>query len=365
MTKEERVVCALSLEEPDRVPLYDLVDNKAIIEHYSGQELTLENAKDVIPAALSRVLDTTRVWMPQALGRRTDERGLTYERRDWWNEWQVTTPFSDLPGASAFVQAEIERLDAWRPQDQQTHLAELLEWKQRFRGTVIPASTAIEAVCDAYNTVGIDQFVYLDAEDPELVRRWVEALHAQTMRRIGSEAGCHVVSPVAWLFNDLGYKGHLIFSPEYLHEHKVFHHIAEICDLYHSYDLKMIFHSDGYITPVVPDLIATEVDALGPIDTPAGMNLAALKAEFGHQVAFVGGIDFAVLSAGSVDDVRRTTLQALADAGPGGGFILGSSSEELYDALPAENIRAMWETTWDAGRYPVGDHLPKTFMATR
>ena len=57
MTKEERVVCALSLEEPDRVPLFDLVDNVAVMEHYAEQELTLDNAKDVIPLALSRALD--------------------------------------------------------------------------------------------------------------------------------------------------------------------------------------------------------------------------------------------------------------------------------------------------------------------
>ena len=44
--------------------------------------------------------------------------------------------------------------------------------------------------------------------------------------------------------------------------------------------------------------------------------------------------------------------QALSDAGRGGGFILGSSSEELFEALPPENIIAMFETAWEYGRYP-------------
>jgi hypothetical protein len=61
MTKEERVLCALSHEEPDRVPIYDLVDHRGVIEHYAGRVLTLENAAEVVPAALSHVLDTTRV----------------------------------------------------------------------------------------------------------------------------------------------------------------------------------------------------------------------------------------------------------------------------------------------------------------
>jgi hypothetical protein len=43
-------------------------------------------------------------------------------------------------------------------------------------------------------------------------------------------------------------------------------------------------------------------------------------------------------------------LQAIQTAGRGGGFILGSSSEELYETLPGENILAMWETAFEAGR---------------
>jgi uroporphyrinogen decarboxylase len=358
MTREERVICALSLKEPDRVPLYDLVDNKAIIEHYANRTLTLENARDVIPLALSRVLDTTRIWMPQPPGRRVDERGFTHERRDWWNEWQVGKPFDDMPGLVALVQSEIERLPVWQPADPQEHLRERLDWKERFGGTVIPASWAGEALQDAYIALGLDWFVYLEAENADLVRRWLDALHAQTMRRLESEAGCQVVSPIAWVFADIAFKDHLMFSPEYLRQLGFFRRIAEMCDLYHSYGLKVIFHSDGDISSVVPDLIAAGVDALAPIDTPAGMNLADLKASFGHQVAFVGGIDLNVLSFGSVDDVRQTTLRALADAGPGGGFILGSSSEELYDALPEENIRTMFETTWECGRYPIGQYFP-------
>ena len=224
---------------------------------------------------------------------------------------------------------------------------------------MIPASGAGEALQEAYISIGLDQFVYLEAEDGELVRRWIEVLHAQTMRRLESEAGCRVVSPVAWAFSDLAYKGHLMFSPAYLHEHGVFRHLAEMCDLYHSYGLKVIFHSDGYIRPIIPDLIAAGVDALAPIETSAGLDLADLKADFGHQVAFVGGIDLGVLSSGSVEDVRQLTLRALAAAGPGGGFILGSSSEELYDALPPENVITMFETTWECGRYPIGKHFPK------
>lgn len=190
MSKEERLLCALSHEEPDRVPLFDLLDHKGIIERYAGRELTLENAREVIPAAVRCVLDTTRIWMPCALGRRVDERGFVYERSDWWNEWQVDTPFHTQAELVAFVRSEIERLEAWRPDAQdQSWLMQALDWKVRFGDTVIPASTAEEALAAAWIPLGLDRFVYLEAEHPELVGRWLEALHAQTMRRLQSERG--------------------------------------------------------------------------------------------------------------------------------------------------------------------------------
>jgi len=344
MSKEERLLCALNHEEPDRVPLFDLLDHKGIIERYAGRELTLDNASEVIPLAVGRVLDTTRVWMPRAPGRRVDERGFVYERVDWWNEWQVDTPFHTQAELAAFVRSEIERLEAWQPDVRdRSGLTEALAWKARFCDTVIPASTAEEALAAAWIPLGLDRFVYLEDECPALVERWLEALHAQTMRRLQSEAGCRAISPIAWIFDDIAFKGRLMFSPEYLRTRRVFAHLSEMCDLYHSYGLKVIFHSDGDITAIVPDLIAAGVDAIGPVDVPAGMDLAALKADFGSRLAFVGGIDLGVLAAGTAEDVRRVTRQALSDAGAGGGLILGSSSEELYDSLPMENILAMWE----------------------
>ncbi|MHB1296525.1 MAG: uroporphyrinogen decarboxylase family protein [Anaerolineae bacterium] len=376
MTCEERVLCALNREEPDRVPLYDLVDSVATIEHYAGRTLTLENAHEVVPLAMSRVLDTTRVWLPQRPGARVDERGFRHERPDWWNEWQVQMPFSDLPGLAAFVEADIERAEAWQPDDlshvrdlvradvagDAEHLQGLLRWKERYAPTVIPASTVGEALADAYIPVGLDMFVYLEAEQPDLITRWIDAIHRRTMRRLQSEGDVRRVSPIAWMFADLAYKGKMMFSPGYLRARGVFRRMAEICSHYHGLGIKVIFHSDGFILPIVPDLIGAGVDALAPIETSAGLNLAELKQSFGDQVAFVGGIDVPqVLRYGSVDDVRRTVLQALADAGPGGGFILGSSSEELFDTLPPQNILAMFETTQECGRYPIGSAFPKHF----
>jgi hypothetical protein len=42
LTKRERVMRAVRFQETDRVPIYDILDNDAVIEHYAGQPLTVE-----------------------------------------------------------------------------------------------------------------------------------------------------------------------------------------------------------------------------------------------------------------------------------------------------------------------------------
>lgn len=352
MRKDERVLCALSREEPDRIPLYDLVSSRAFIEYWGGQVLTLENARTLIPQALDRSLDMTRIFLPEELGRRVDAQGFSYERTDWFNEWQVGMPFIDMPGLVSFVSTEIERLEAFQPADPAEALSELLDWKARFGQTVIPASWAGEPLQDAYIRIGLEWFSWLYAEQLHLLRRWIDAIHAALMRRLQSEAGCRVVSPVAWIFADIAYKNRLLFSPSFLRDLGFFHRLAEICDLYHSYRLKVIFHSDGFIGSVIPDLIQVGVDAIAPVDTASGMDLAALKRAFGGQLSFVGGIDVeTILRSGSPVTVREKTRQLIRQAGYGGGLILGASSEELFDTLPLENILAMHDTVHEYGTY--------------
>jgi hypothetical protein len=312
--------------------------------------LTLGNARDVMPLACSRFLDTTRVWMPSAPGRRVDTQGFEHERGDWWNEWVVKSPFSDMAGLKRFVGDEIDRLDAWRPEARERELSDLLEWKDKYSPTVIPAETADEALTNVAIQVGFDQFIYLQADEPELVERWIDANHGRIMRQLQGRSDFAQVSRICWIFGDMAYKDRLMFSPDYLRENGVFRRISEIADLFHGWGCKVIFHSDGCLRSIIGDLVSAGVDALAPIETGAGMLLPELKAEFGDRLCFVGGLDLDVIARGTQAQVRQLVLDALTAAADGGGLILGSSSEELFDSLPSENVLTMIETATECGR---------------
>lgn len=107
--------------------------------------------------------------------------------------------------------------------------------------------------------------------------------------------------------------------------------------------VKIMYHSDGVIDPIIPDMIEVGMDVLNPVQ-PACMDPAALKKRFGDRLCFWGSIDEQhTLPFGSPEDVRREVLTRLDTLGKGGGLILGPTHHIQLDT-PMENFWAMANT---------------------
>ena len=113
------------------------------------------------------------------------------------------------------------------------------------------------------------------------------------------------------------------------------------------------FHSCGNVRPLLPDYIEIGVEILNPVHIRArGMDPIALKREFGQDLVFWGGgVDTqGVLPHGTPqevkDDVRRN-IEALA---PGGGFVFNTVHNIQAD-VPPQNIIAMWDALQEYGVY--------------
>jgi uroporphyrinogen decarboxylase len=103
------------------------------------------------------------------------------------------------------------------------------------------------------------------------------------------------------------------------------------------------YHSDGFISPIIPDLIEIGVDVLNPIQ-PACMDPAELKKLYGDRLCFWGSIDEQyTLPFGTPAEVRQEVLTRLATLGRGGGLIIGPTHMVQLDT-PLENFWAMVNT---------------------
>ena len=107
--------------------------------------------------------------------------------------------------------------------------------------------------------------------------------------------------------------------------------------------IKVVFHSDGDLRLILPDLLATGIDGLNPIDTSAGMTLAETRNIVGPDLLLVGGIDNQIMTSGTTGDVRKHLREQISimDGTP---WWITNSSEEFDDSIPVSNILALLET---------------------
>ena len=73
------------------------------------------------------------------------------------------------------------------------------------------------------------------------------------------------------------------------------------------------------------------------------MRPARLKAAFGNQIVFHGGLDTqSVLPGGTEESVRESVFALLDAMQPGGGYIF-AAAHNLQGDVPPENIVAMFK----------------------
>lgn len=103
-------------------------------------------------------------------------------------------------------------------------------------------------------------------------------------------------------------------------------------------DLPVCYHSDGDCWDVIRDLIEAGVTVLNPIQ-PECLDLAAVKKEFGRDLAFMGGIGTqTTMPFGTADEVYQTVHRTIDTLGPTGYF--PCPTHVLEPEVPWENIAA-------------------------
>jgi uroporphyrinogen decarboxylase len=105
-----------------------------------------------------------------------------------------------------------------------------------------------------------------------------------------------------------------------------------------------MYHCDGAIYPLIPELIELGIDVLNPIQPDLeGMDPRQLKSEFGERLVFHGGIDIVrLLSQGTPEQVIAEVLDRVDVLGESGGYIL-CSAHHIQPDTPVENIVALYD----------------------
>ncbi len=267
-----------------------------------------------------------------------DEWGIS------WKSIPYTTPF----GSGRYTEiaghplADSQALSTYIPPDPTrpelyTDAAEVLkQYQDEYWIVGVTVTTMFET---AWALRGLEQMLIDFITDPGLSNAILDIpyqYHLAAARKL-VEMGVDMI----WTGDDVGAQNGMLISPRTWRKFlkpRMANFIAELKGI--NPRVKVAYHSDGCIYPIIPDLIEIGLDVLNPIQ-PASMDPAYLKETFGDQLCFWGTVDEQyTLPLGSPEEVRAEIAKRIATAGRNGGLILSPTHHVQLDT-PMENFWAM------------------------
>jgi len=205
---------------------------------------------------------------------------------------------------------------------------------------------------DIYTTVwemmGFENFSMMMYEDPDLIKAMFEKIGGLIMSMFETMADMEQVK-VLWYSDDIAYSSGLMVSPDFIREN-LFPYLRRIGKLAKKRNIPFIYHSDGVLYDVMPDLIEDiGITSLHPVE-PISMDMAELKDRVGDKLCLCGGIDVDQLCRATPDEIRDLTRKFIAIAKGKGGWCAGSSNS-IPEYVKPENYLAMIETVLKEGKW--------------
>lgn len=351
MDPKSRVHAALNRQSTDRVPIW--------MWYHPRTAACLSAALEVPPSRLAEVMgdDVRQAWV----NNNHAMEGIVHEQEGnthtdvWGICWVRYGPFNQIQHSPLQDADENEVLQYEYPYH---YVDDLLA----NMGPVVAASDTFFVGCDISPCLlemvcrirGMERALLDLAAEPRLARTMLERAAAFSLHL--AKAVCERF-PLDWLWtgDDIGGQQGMIVSPRSWRD-MIRPLLADIVAVGKSEGLWVAFHSCGSIRPIIPDLIDIGIDVLNPIQCNCpGMDPLELKAEFGGELTFFGGIDTQyLLPYATADEVYRATTRLLEGMmRDGGGYILGAS-HAIPPETPLENIFAMYAAA-GVGREEISD----------
>ncbi len=193
---------------------------------------------------------------------------------------------------------------------------------------LLPRSMRVVRYCGpvfqmTWMLMGFEALSYALADDPGLVVSIMDRIFEVVRAEVEDALRREVVGAV-WFGDDIAIKDRLMVAPEFLRAH-FFPKLAELGSMCAARGVPLIYHTDGNVSSVLPDIIAAGVNALHPVD-PLGMDIVATKAEVAGRMCVIGGVDVGLLLTGTPAAVAEETRARLRCLAPGGGTCWGPAT---------------------------------------
>ena len=338
-SSKERVMAALDLRQPDRVPIGELGIDEKVIEGFG------KGYGDVVDVAIGEGLDLVGTMacfdrvrtLPD--GAYTDEWGCTYRPSQDQVDHPIRGPIAN--------QSDLDRYEFPDPEAPQ-RLGGLERLVEKAKGKLAVNFHCRVAFMWSVFLMGMDRLLMAMALEPSLAHQLfskVADVNIAVIRR-AVRAGADTIS----LGDDYcGNQGPLM-SPGMFSEF-ILPHLTLAVTAIHEEGAKCIKHCDGNTWPLLDMMVEAGVDCINPLEPVAGMDMAEVKARFGDRICMMGNIDCAeLLCYGAVTEVEQAVRDCIRKGARGGGLII-SSSNSIHSGVKPENYAAMIRAAHEFGVY--------------
>lgn len=356
----ERIRKTARHEEPDRVPLCEVLIEYPIQSQFIGRQITADDLElqvdfwikagyDFIPLTLG-MMSPGKVTDESSISRVIKEVMLkdspdADDERAWSLEY--TSFINNREDFEKFPWEIAAQLDFSKFYDVKDLLPEGMK--------VIAVSGKIFTM--TWMLMGFNNFAISLLMDEKLV--------ADVFRKV-AEIQFHALEQIfemthvgaVWAVDDLAFGTGPMISPQAFRDH-VFPWYREVAKRCHENNLLFFMHSDGDLIPLMEDLIDLGVDVLQPID-PTCMDIIKVKEIYGDRLCLVGNVSNELLQNGIPSEVEDLVKGLIRKCGPGGGYCVGSGNS-VPEWAKFENYMVMREATLKYGSYPIKlDNLVKS-----
>jgi uroporphyrinogen decarboxylase len=375
MLPRERVIAALNHQEPDRVPMalgggpYGLVDDLylSLVQHLGlGNPVAPFRSGHNISYMDDRLLeifgtDTRYCWpglLPNSPVHLGEDANTFYDSYGQVRKRALPYYYS---GAGLLQDAtsleDIECLVHWPDLSDLRWMAGVAQRARMLRENtdyyvimrMVASHGPFQTACDLRGT---KNFLMDLAVNPEFAHFLLDRITTiiEGLLRLAMQAGGQWFDMVELPGDDYAGNSSLMISLAMFNKF-IRPCISRLVKAIKEYNpkIKVMLHSDGAISKLLPDLISLGVDSIHPLEALPATDIATVKASYGSQVTFIGGIDISHAMPGTRQDVIADVRRCLAQLAPGGGYILAPSNHLQAD-VPPENVVTLFEVARELGK---------------
>ncbi len=401
MECRERVLAALNLEEPDRVPCHtilidenncdEILGKPQISEIETAQEIRRNNpdgwAEEVSGLVESIEVHAFSRWIESAidLGLDAMQFGMIPWRFVTPEEISEDYPFAGKPDKEKFWMKDIfgrvwvgennegnfnpyylfgtiNTPEKWAnlKEDLEGPLKEKyskmaiktyrrINKKYKDKIFVVGCNNYLGVFDSAWQGHGIEYYAKKVIKDPKYIKEIHDTIADFNIAVYNAymDAGCEVFLEDG----DLAYKTRPMLSPKQFKE-LVVPAYTKLVNNTHERGCKHILHSDGNLMHIMDSIVECGFDGLHSLEPTAGMDIAEVKKLYGNKLCLLGNIDVAhVLVNGTKKEVYEAVKYAIKVAGSGGGLII--SAANMHPGVKVQNLRWMAGATKEFGTYPL------------